>query len=249
MTPSSEGKATNTNRQVGLGAVLGHLGAVFGRLWAVLGFLGAVLGRLGAVLGPFWVVLGPPWGHLGSSWGRLRLHFRAQNGYIFGIIFGPISGHFLSNFYANSGAQNLSKMSQHGLQKPPQGAKRAKKNEFENHRFVLFFAVVWEHRPAQESSKTAEKPPTIASKGQQEPFKKDVHFLTSFLARARRLLHKKEVHDQARGALDMDHMQVQRETISMEGPTTKKRNDHTKERSEGNEHKRKSRTWSRLGLS
>ena len=48
-------------------------------------------------------------------------------------------------------------MSQNGLQKPPQGAKRAKKNEFENHRFVLFFAVVWEHRPAQESSKTAEK--------------------------------------------------------------------------------------------
>ena len=52
-------------------------------------------------------------------------------------------------------------------------------------------------------------------------------------ARARRLLHKKEVHDQARGALDMDHMQVQRETISMEEPTTKKRNDHTKERREG----------------
>ena len=68
-------------------------------------------------------------------------------------------------------------------------------------------------------------------------------------ARARRLLHKKEVHDQARGALDMAHMQVQRETISMEEPTTKKRNDHTKERREGNEHKRKSQTWSCLGPS
>ena len=68
-------------------------------------------------------------------------------------------------------------------------------------------------------------------------------------ARARRLLHKKEVHDQARGTRDMDHKQVQRETISMEEPTTKKRNDHTKERREGNKHKRKSRTWNCLGPS
>ena len=98
---------------------------------------------------------------------------------MFGIFFGPISGHFLGHFWAYFNAQNLSKMSQHCLQKPPQGAKRAKKNEFENHRFVLFFAIVWEHRPAQESSKTAEKPPKIASKGQQEPLKKEVHFLKS----------------------------------------------------------------------
>ena len=108
------------------------------------------------------------------------LHFGAQNWYIFVSFLGPISDHFLGNFWAYVGAQNLPKMRQNCLQKPPQGAARAKKNDFENRRFVLFFAALWEHRPSQKSPKTAKKLPKMPSKAQQEPFKEEVHFLNLF---------------------------------------------------------------------
>ena len=57
----------------------------------------------------------------------------------------------------------------------------AKGRDFENCCFVLFFAIVLEHVPSQESPKTEKQPPKMASKGQQEPFKKEIHFLRSFL--------------------------------------------------------------------
>jgi hypothetical protein len=107
---------------------------------------------------------------------RLRSILGTKIGFFFGIFLAPISDHFLSNFWAHFGAQNLPKMSQNEFQKPSQGATRAKKNDFENHRFVLFFAALWEHRPSQESPKTARKPPKMPSKAQQEPCKKKSTF-------------------------------------------------------------------------
>ena len=97
--------------------------------------------------------------------------------YIFGPIFGMMSDHFLGYFWATFRVQNRPKMNQNGFQKPSQGATRTKRNDFENCGLVLFFAKVWELRPSQESPKTAEKAPKMPSKGQQEPFKKELDSL------------------------------------------------------------------------
>ena len=87
------------------------------------------------------------------------------------MVFGP---HF--------GVQNLAKMSQHGLQKPSQGATIAKRSDFEKCCFVLVFAIFLEHQASQESLKTAKKPPKVPPDGHQEPFQKRVHFLSQLCA-------------------------------------------------------------------
>ena len=50
-------------------------------------------------------------------------------------------------------------MSPRYLQKPSQGATRAKRNDFEHCYFVLFFAINLEHLASQDGPKTAKEPP------------------------------------------------------------------------------------------
>ena len=76
------------------------------------------------------------------------------------------------------GAQNLPKMSQHGIQNLWEGAMMAKSNDFENCCFVLFFAGNLEHQASQESPKTAKKPPKLPPNGHQEAVQKMVPFWT-----------------------------------------------------------------------
>ena len=80
-------------------------------------------------------------------------------------------------FGLHFGVQNLAKMSQHGLQKPSQGATIAKRSDFEKCCFVLVFTAFLEHLASQESLKTAKKPPKVPPDGHQEPFQKRVPFL------------------------------------------------------------------------
>ena len=73
------------------------------------------------------------------------------------------------------------KINQGGLQKRSQIAKKAKRNDFEKSRFLLFFATFFEHEASQESLKTAKKPPKMVPESNQEPFKKGIHHWAPFL--------------------------------------------------------------------
>ena len=85
-------------------------------------------------------------------------------------------------FGLHFGVQNLAKMSQHGLQKPSQGATIAKRSDFEKCCFVFVFTAFLDHQASQESLKTAKKPPKVPPDGHQEPFQKRDYFLTPFWA-------------------------------------------------------------------
>jgi hypothetical protein len=60
-------------------------------------------------------------------------------------------------------------MRQTCLHKSSQGAVRAEKNDFENRSFVVSLAVLWKHRPSEESPKMTKKPPKTHAKAQQAP--------------------------------------------------------------------------------
>ena len=74
-------------------------------------------------------------------------------------------------------------MSQHGIQKPLEGAMMEKSNDFENCCFVLFYAVNLGHQATQESFKTAKKPPKLPPNGHPEAVQKIVPFWTPISTR------------------------------------------------------------------